>query len=101
MRVIVLLTVFSLFGCASFKRPDTDLCIVNAQNQNRKCYNMATDYDNEGNLLPTAKAHYKDNKEISDLDKALVVDSEQGIANLKKYLKDLRDAAAASCQSSN
>lgn len=96
-----LLTVSSLVGCASIRPPKTDLCLVNAPNQNRKCYSMEKDYDENGRLKPGAVAVYRKNTQISDLNKFLVVDSptgpEDGIAELKAWIQKLR-SHYANCQ---
>lgn len=90
---ILLLAVCSLYSCA-VQRPNVDLCIVNAPAANRKCYNMHDDYNNDGTLKAGAVAKYRDNKDVSDLSKALVIDSptgyEDGLAAIKTYIKQLR-----------
>jgi predicted nucleotidyltransferase len=90
-----LLMVFSLVGCADVPRPDVDLCIINAKASYRHCYNLKEDYDSNGRLKPDAKAEFRDNRDITDLDKAFIVDSkegfETGLARLKAYIKTLRE----------
>lgn len=102
MRVTAPLVAFSLLaGCAGIPRPNTDLCIVNAPNKNRKCHNMATDYDDKGNLIPGKPAIYRANERIEDLNKFLCVDSPTGTVDgqteLKAYLAKLRNRLA-NCQ---
>lgn len=91
---ISLWMVFSLTSCA-VARPDIDLCIVNAPNGVRKCYNYQRDYNDDGSLKSSAKAFYRKNATVSDLNKAFVVDSpsgfEDGLASLKAYIRELRD----------
>ena len=104
-RLAILLSgVFSLSGCAGIPAPNTDLCIVNGPNVDRKCYNMATDYNSDGTLKATAVPVYRSNKTVMDLSKALVVDSptgfEDGLAHLKTWLKELRNHYA-NCQAGN
>lgn len=84
---------FSFFGCAS--KP-IQACIINAPNQNRECFDLSSDYNDDGTLKASAIPVYKPNAMIQDLNKALIIDSptgfEDGLANLKAYIKDLRDA---------
>jgi hypothetical protein len=104
MRLILLLISFSflLVSCGDDApaRPYTDVCIVNAPAKNRKCYNLNTDYDSDGNLKKTAKPVYHDNATIDDLNKATVLDSpyqpgeefhfENGLERMKVYIRKLR-----------
>jgi hypothetical protein len=102
--VMVLLVAFSLAGCAGIPKPKTDLCIVNAPNENRKCYAMDKDYDDTGKLKPGAVPVYRKNTALSDLNKFLVIDSPTGTidgqAELKAWLQKLR-SHYANCQSGN
>lgn len=109
MRSIKLATVLSaacstLSACGGVALPNTDVCIVNGPNLNRKCYNMATDYNDDGSLKATAKPVYRSNKIVMDLSKALVIDSptgfEDGLANLKTYITELRNHYA-NCKAGN
>ena len=99
-------TIFSLLllsGCGAIERPNTDLCIINAQAHHRVCYNIRDDYTDEGKLKPDAKPKIRINLSIEDLDKALIVDSpydeenpnpthfEDGLARLKTWIKELRE----------
>lgn len=94
MRLILLLTIFSLSGCG-LARPKVDLCIINAPNLTRGCHNMATDYDDAGNLLPGHPQVEKSNKTVADLNKALVLDGPDGpvqaLADFKAWLNKLRN----------
>lgn len=97
MRQTMLLVVCSLFiGCAS--RPDIYHCIINAPNENRKCYHAERDYDDDGYLKPGAVAVYRQNKTIQDLNKAYVIDSddkehpfETALERAKAYGKNVRE----------
>lgn len=94
------LTVFSLLlvcGCAGVPRPDTDLCVANVPGKNRKCYNLLRDYDNTGERIPGAKPTYKPLTSLNDINKSVMTDP-TGFANLKAYLRKLRDEATRSCQ---
>lgn len=100
--LLELLTAFSLLvGCAGIERPNTDVCIINAPNRNRRCQNMNTDYDDNGKLNPAAKPIYRSNASIQDLNKFLCIDSPTGTtdgqAALKAYLTKLRNRLA-NCQ---
>lgn len=90
--LISLLTVFS--GCA-IKRPDIDLCIINAPAKYRRCYNYLRDYDDNGQLLATAKPTIRMNPTVDYLNKYFTIDSDQGpveaLARFKAYLQTLRE----------
>lgn len=87
MLLLILLSIS--FEACGVARPNSDLCIVNADVHNRECFNMARDYDSNGNLNPNAKATYKLNSVIGDLDKNLCIDPES-LVNLKAYIELLR-----------
>lgn len=83
---------FSLFlvGCG-VERPDTTLSIVNAGAREIRGYNLKKDYDDNGNIKPGAVPVVKPISTIEDLDKYAVTDP-QSLANLKAYVKQLREA---------
>lgn len=96
-RLLTLLWIAgSLPGCAT-GRPDADVCIVNAPNKTRKCYNLKRDYQDDGHLMPVATPTYRPTPTLDSLNKALVLDSEdgfeEGIARVKGWVKKLREAA--------
>lgn len=95
-------TILVLTSCATIKRPNVDLCIVNAPNKTRKCYNMERDYTSDGLIKPGAKAVYRVTESVEDLNKGLFVDSdsgpEDGLARLKAYIKKLREEQEKGCQ---
>ncbi len=91
--LILILTVFEI-GCSTIPKPHSDLCVANAPNQTRKCYWTDKDYDNNGNLLPTAVANYQPMTSINDVNKWTMTDPDSW-ANLKAYLKDLEQELAA------
>lgn len=86
------LIIFSLFsaGCAGIPRPDTNLCIVNAMEAHKKCYNMKRDYTANGTLKAEAEPSYTIIEDIKDLDKHLCIDPD-GTAKLKAYLRKLAE----------
>lgn len=92
---ILLLTAFSV-GCGIAK-PNTNLCIVNARGETRKCYNLHDDYDDEGRLKAGAKPKYFETKTVMDLDKNACTDPD-GLAELKAYIKKLRVAFEEECK---
>jgi hypothetical protein len=105
-QLTLLSIIFSLTACAGITKPDTDVCIVNAPNKNRKCYNMATDYDDNGQRLATAKPVYRPNAQISDLNKFLCIDSPTGtvdgqaalsawIQKIRQHFKDCQNPSSA------
>lgn len=91
-------------SCATIQRPDTDMCIVNAPNKVRKCYNLSKDYTDDGALKPGAVPVYRAVVSIDDLNKFLVIDSptgtEDGQARLKAYIKLLRENYEKGCSAS-
>lgn len=109
MKLTWLLTLLLITGnsCA-VARPDADLCIVNALDRNRKCYNLKRDYQDDGTLKGEALPVYRSNDTLEDLNKALVLDSphesggqmhfEDGIARMKAWVKKLR--LSSSCNKS-
>jgi hypothetical protein len=86
-----LLMVFSLVGCASIKRPDSELCVVNAPSQHLKCYNLLHDYDGQGRLKKSATAIFPPAKTVYDLNKGVWM-SNLDFAELKLYIHDLKRA---------
>ncbi len=104
-RLLTLLLIAGSFSACGIDPPDADLCIVNAPNKNRKCYNLKNDYLEDGTLKPDAVAVYRPNATVEDLNKSLVLDSpytvnnpnpthfEDGIARVKAYVKKLREAS--------
>lgn len=96
MRLMMLFLVSSLIsGCAGISKPAAYGCIVNAPAKNRKCYSFKTDFNDDGNLKPTAKPVYRSNETIEDLNKAFVLDSdtgfEDGLARVKTTIRDARE----------
>lgn len=87
-QLILLLIISSVVACA--KRPDSDVCVVNAPAKHSKCYNLLHDYDDEGNLKHGAAATFKPANTIDDLNKAVWTDSEKGWPNLQIYIGLLR-----------
>lgn len=102
MRLMILLTAFNLLaaGCqsVSVSRPDTNLCVVNVPALHEKCYNLKSDYDDNGQLQPGAKPVIKQyatpDEMLAALNKKIGTDPD-GWAHLKAYIKELRDANAA------
>lgn len=93
---ICLSTVIILFASAcSVPRPNTDLCGVNAAKHERRCYNLRDDYDENGNRKPDAKPKIKPARDVQDLDRNICTDPD-GFAELKAYIKKLREAAKCS-----
>ncbi len=86
----LLLMALSLVSCSSVPRPDTDVGVVNAEFHQIKGYNLLRDYDDNGNLNPSAKPWIRPAVNVSDLNKNVCTDP-QGWANLKSYIRELRD----------
>lgn len=102
MRHVLLLMAFSLVGCATVQRPNIEAMIVNAPGKKRCGYNLLNDYDDDGRIKPGAKMICRPNASVKDLNKAFLIDSEEGftaaIAKLKAYIKNLREEAERKCQ---
>ena len=77
MRVMAPLVAFSLLSCA-VERPNIDLGIVNAPAGHVKAYNYATDYDQNGALVPGAKAKFYPAAKVSDLNNWLCLTIDAG-----------------------
>lgn len=88
--LILLLTGLEFSACSTVPRPDTNVGVVNAGFHQVKGYNLSTDYDDNGNLNPSAKPFIHPANSVSDLDKNVCTDP-QGWANLKAYIRMLRD----------
>lgn len=88
--------VFSI-SCSSVPRPNTDICIANVPAKHRICYNLLRDYDDNGNLTPGAKPSYKPLSSLNDINKNAMTDP-KGLANLKAYIRKLRNEANQRCQ---
>jgi len=62
---------------------------------------MERDYQSDGSLKTGAAAVYRRNETVKDLNKFFVVDHKDGptvgLANLKAYIKTLREEAENSC----
>lgn len=79
---------FIFASCASIERPNTNLCIVNAQSNQLRCYNMKNDYTDKGVLKLDAEPHFKVISGVEDLHKHLCLDPDS-TANLKAYLQKI------------
>lgn len=99
----LLMTLSLVFSaCSAIPKPAIDGCIINAPNENRKCYNFATDFNDDGSLKAGAVPKYHVNATVNDLNKAFILDSdyddsnvppnhyEDALAALKAYIKQLR-----------
>ena len=93
MRKLLLPLLMVCSGCNTVPRPDTDICVINAENMQRECFNMARDYDSEGNILPSAVPTFIPVRVLADLDKGIWIDSSMSWPNLKVYINELRQAA--------
>lgn len=92
-QLMTFLAIFSVLfsGCATIKRPDTDLCGVNAPKGEQRCYNILRDYENSGVRKPGAIPTIKPAKTVMDLNKNICTDP-QGFQNLLIYIEQLREA---------
>lgn len=95
--LLALLTAFS--GCA-IQRPNADLCVVNGAQ--RRCFNLQTDYDDDGHIIAGHNGIYRANATLGALNKATIIDSPtgyvDGLAALKAYIAELRKEYQNNCQ---
>lgn len=78
-------------GCAAIERPNAHLCVVNAYAEHIKCYNVATDYDDNGELKKSANAKFGPAKTVMDLNKGVWM-SNSDWAKVKIWIHELRAA---------
>lgn len=97
MRLMTALVTFSLLACSSIQRPDSWICGVNAKGMKLRCYNLKSDYDQNGSLNPGAKPQEYPLKSINDLNAWVCMDP-ASLEKMKIYMGDLRDYAKAHCQ---
>ena len=81
---------FFFFGCASIKKPDTDICVLNAPEKHQICYNVKKDFDDDGRIKAGAKPKIKPYAVLEDANKNICTDPE-GWENMKAYVKKLRE----------
>jgi len=92
MQVMILLVAFSLLAsCAGIKRPNAELCIVNAPARHLKCYNLYEDYEDSGLLKKNATAKFFRAETVEDLNKGTWM-SNADWAELKKWIREIRKA---------
>lgn len=84
--------ILLLVGCASIEHPDTNLCVINTPLSQMKCYNLKRDYEPSGSIKPNAVPQVIPLKGMEDLNKFICTDPD-GFANLKAYIKALREEA--------
>jgi hypothetical protein len=94
---MLFLAFSTLTACSSIKRPDTNLCVVNAVASHLTCYNMLRDYQDDGMIKPDAKPTIIPVDDLSDLNKFITTDPE-GFARLKLYVKELRTYYQNGCK---
>lgn len=96
-----LVSVFSLLillaACAP-KRPDADLCWVNAAGNKKVCYNALHDYDSEGYRKPDAQPKvYALPNGIKDLNLHLTV-SPDGQEEILRFMEESRRYLKERCK---
>ena len=96
---ILLITLSTFLGCQTNtpppSRPDSLLCVNNVPGLHKKCYNLLKDYDDNGALLPGAiptVIQYKTPEEMLEGVNKDVNTPPDGWANIKAYIRALRDA---------
>lgn len=86
-----------LFSCAKITRPDMDLCVINAPGKKLTCYNFKNDFGDDGQILPSAKPHFKPAPTIESVNKHVAIDPD-GFGKLKAYVKLLREEYEKGCK---
>jgi uncharacterized protein YigE (DUF2233 family) len=97
MRLMILLSIFSLVGCANVQRPDADVCGVNAKTSKLRCYNIKNNYTNDGTLKDGATPTVKPIANLMSLNGGIYF-SPADFEKLKVWLQDMRDYAKEHCQ---
>jgi hypothetical protein len=95
-ELLILGMFLPFLGCASIERPDSWVCGVNAKSEKLRCYNLKSDYSDQGTLKPEAKPMIYPLKSVSDLNGWVCIDP-KSLEKLKVYLGDLRDYSANHC----
>lgn len=88
LAALLMICSLGASGCG-VPRPDTDLCVVNAEANHLICFNMLHDYDKNGKLKKDAQPKFKPANTVQDLNKNICTDPD-GFANLKAYMKKLQ-----------
>lgn len=91
---------FALSGCGTIiQRPDSWVCGVNAAAKPAKlrCYNLKSDYNDDGTRRPDAKPYEIFISELKDLQGWTCVDP-KSLENLKVFIADMRDEIQRRCQ---
>jgi len=84
-------SVLLLGACATIAKPNANLCVVNAPGRHLKCYNLSTDYTDDGNVKASAKAKFIRIETTGDLNKGVWM-SNADWAEVKKWIRELRKA---------
>lgn len=96
-RLMISLIVFSLVGCASVKRPDALVCGVNAKGMKLRCYNIKTDFNDDGTRKADAQAKEIKISSIQDLNAGIYF-SPKDFEKIKVWLADMRDWSESHCK---
>lgn len=88
MLRILFLMIFS--GCAgSIERPDAPICVANAPKKYVKCYNLKTDYRDDGKRIAGAKPTYYRLATVEDVNKWTMT-TQHGFGEIRKTLGEAR-----------
>lgn len=96
-RLMMLLNICSLVGCAGVQRPDANICGINAVSSNLRCYNIRKDYNNDGILDANAKPVIVPLSGLNDLNAGAYL-SPLDLEKVKVWLGDLRTWAKDHCK---
>lgn len=95
-NIFKLIILLSLVSCSHVQRPDSWICGVNAKGMKLRCYNIKSDYSDEGVLKPEAKPTEFPLKSLNDLNAWVCMDP-ASLEKFKVYMGDLRDYAKLHC----
>lgn len=89
MKLLKILLMGFSVGCATVERPDTNLCVINEPLEQLECYNLRTDYSDEGKITTDAKPLIIGITGLESVNKYICTDP-AGFSELKAYITKLR-----------
>lgn len=92
----IIYSFIALAACSHVERPDSLVCGVNAKSMKLRCYNIKTDFTDDGVKKPDAKAQVIAIKSIDDLNAGIYF-SPKDFEKIKVWIGDMRDWSKAHC----
>lgn len=97
LKLIALLTMsLSISSCSSVQRPDAYICGINAPGLKLRCYNIKSDFDENGVMHPNAQPKTVHIEGLSSLNGGVYF-SPGDLEKLKVWLGDLRNWSKNHC----